>query len=97
MQTTSRLAAALIALVLASCAPPGYRKAAAACRDVHAGMTEAQVLQIMGAPQARDEPPARPGQLWLRYYEGGDLAPIIVILDRSGGKYVVGPGAACGA
>ena len=32
-------------------------------------MTQAQVLTAMGSPESSDEPPARPGQLWLRYYE----------------------------
>jgi hypothetical protein len=79
----------LVGLLLAGCTPTDYRKAADACSTVHAGMTEAQVLAIMGAPQRRDEPPARSGQIWLRYHEGGDLRPITIILAKSSHGYVV--------
>jgi len=96
MHKTARLLLVPIAFLLAACAPPGYREAAAACRKVHAGMTEAQVLEIMGEPETRVEPPSHPGQLWLRYYQGGDLAPISVILVKSGDKYVVDQGGGCG-
>lgn len=83
------LLAYLTTVSLAACAPSEYRKLAAACRDVKEGMTEAQVLTAMGNSESRGEPPARPGELWLRYHEGGDLAPIIVILTKSRDKYVV--------
>jgi hypothetical protein len=97
MQKTARLLLVSITCLLAGCYPHGYRKAAAACRQVHAGMTEAQVLKIMGEPKARNEPRTHPGDLWLRYYEGGDLAPIIVILIKSGDKYVVDQDGGCAA
>lgn len=83
------LLACLTTAPLAACAPSEYRKLAATCRNVKEGMTQAQVLTAMGSPESSDEPPARPGELWLRYYEGGDLAPIIIILTKSRDKYVV--------
>jgi hypothetical protein len=97
MANLSMVTTALLACLTASCAPAGYQKAAAFCADIRPGMTEEKVISIMGPPKSRDEPPARPGQIWLRYYEGGDLAPIIVILTKSGANYVVAQDGSCGA
>jgi hypothetical protein len=97
MAKISIVVTALLACLTASCAPAGYRKALTSCADIRPGMTEENVVSIMGPPKSRDEPPDRPGQIWLRYYEGGDLTPIVVILTKSGANYVVAQDGACGA
>jgi hypothetical protein len=88
---------ALIVFLLAACAPQGYEKAAEACRNIRSGMTEEQVLAVMGAPQRRATPSNHPGDLWLVYSEGGDIRPLIVVLTRSGDTFLVAKDGSCGA
>jgi hypothetical protein len=59
-------------------------------------MTEAEVIAVMGQPEMRSPPPAKPGLLWLHYWIGGDLQPITVTLFKTDSGYRTSGGDPCG-
>ena len=75
---TSAILAAGCSPVVSPLAYMDYRQ----CRQVTPGMTEQQVVELMGAPQSRETG----DEVWLYYREEfGSSGPIVIVLSDHGG------------
>jgi hypothetical protein len=96
-QICTRVLLASLSIGLSSCGAVSYHKAETQCGALAPGMTEAQVLSVMGAPQLRQSPTVKSPVVKLWYSIGGDVAPIVVVLTRAGSQYVTSNRNVCGA
>ena len=77
------------ACAIAACTPAEQRIALENCEKLKLGMTEQQVIEVMGRPLEREISSNPPYELWLTYYSGGDFAPIVVTLDKEASGYLL--------